>query len=226
MRRVRGETGQRLPDLGRRSTFGPGPGPALASPRVAAECSATVAEGAAGAATGSTVAVSIPDPIERFDLREIRFDVLEFLSQALDLAVDRPFVDINVLAISRIHQLVAVFDVPRTVCKGFEDQELGHRQLDVFALPGAQMPRRVEDQLAAHDYRLPLRIVALACQLAAPDQRPDALDQQALRKRLSDVVVGAHAQTEQLVDLVVLRGQEDDRDVALPPQLAEQLHAV
>ena len=69
-------------------------------------------------------------------------------------------------------------------------------------------------------------LVALARQLAAADQGADALDQQALRERLPDVVVGAHAQAEQLVDLVVLRGQEDHRDRALPAQLAQQLHAV
>jgi hypothetical protein len=114
MRRVSGETVQRLPLLGRRSAFGPRLGAALAADRGAEGCSAT-AEGDAGAAAGSTVAVSIPDAIECFDLREIRIDVLEFLAQAFDVTVDRPVVDINVLAIGRIHQLVAVFDVPRTV---------------------------------------------------------------------------------------------------------------
>src|SRR5690349_11606881 len=106
MRRVSGETGQRLPLLGRKSTLEPGLGPALAGPRVAVDSSATVA---AGAAVDSTVAVSIPDSIERFDLREIGIGVLEFLAQPLDVAVNRPVVDVDVLAISRIHQLVAVF---------------------------------------------------------------------------------------------------------------------
>ncbi len=36
------------------------------------------------------------------------------------------------------------------------------------------MPGRVEDQPAAHHHRLALRVIALAGQLAAPDQRPDA----------------------------------------------------
>src|SRR5271169_3557567 len=145
MRRVSGETVQRLPVRDRRSALGPGLGAALAGDRRAEGCPAT-AEGDAGAAAGSTVAVSIPDAIERFDLREIRIDVLEFLAQTLDVTVDRPVVDIDVLAIGRIHQLVAVFDVPRTVRQGFEDQKLGHRKLDMFTLPGAQMPGWIEDQ--------------------------------------------------------------------------------
>ena len=68
------------------------------------------------------------------------------------------------------------------------------------------------------------RLVAL--QLLAPQQGADALDQQALRERLGDVVVGAHAQAEHLVDLVVLGGQEDHGQLALLAQPAEQLHAV
>src|ERR1700761_2651751 len=81
MRSVSGETVRRLPTLGRRSGLGAGLAAALAAGRRAKGCSAT-AEGAAGAA-GSTVAVSIPDAIKCFDLREIRIDVLEFLSQTL-----------------------------------------------------------------------------------------------------------------------------------------------
>src|SRR5438552_17766324 len=203
MRRVSGETVQRLSVLDRRSALGPRAGAALASDRGAEGCSAT-AEGDAGAAAGSTVAVSIPDAIECFDLREIRIDVLKFLAQALDVTVDRPVVDVDVLAVGRIHQLIAVFDVPRTMREGFEDQKLGHGQLDMFTLPGAQMPCRIENQLAPHDDRLAMRVLPLARELAAPDQRPDALDQEPLRKWLPDVVVGTHAQTEQFVDLVVL----------------------
>ena len=60
-----------------------------------------------------------------------------------------------------------------------------------------------------------MRIVAFASKFAAPDQRANALDQEALRKRLLDVVVGTHAQTEQLVDLIILRCQENHRDRAL-----------
>jgi hypothetical protein len=53
--------------------------------------------------------------------------------------------------------------------------------------------------------------------------RADAFDQQALRERLLDVIVGAHAQAHQLVDLVVLGGQEDHRHLGLLAQALQQL---
>src|SRR5215469_5284842 len=217
MRRVSGETDQRLATLGRSSALGPELAPGGTGVRETKGGSATGAEGDAGAAAGSTVAVSIPDAIEGFDLRKIGISGLEFFAQTLDVAVDRAIVHIDVLAIRRIHQLVAVFDVPRTMREGFEDEELGDRQLDGLAFPRAKVPRRVENQLAADDDRLAMGFLPLAGELAAPDQRPDALDQEPLRKWLPDVVVGPHSETEQLVDLVILRRQKDDRYVALPP---------
>ena len=62
--------------------------------------------------------------------------------------------------------------------------------------------------------------------LEAPQHRLDALHHQALRERLGDVVVGAHLEAEQLVDLLVLGGEEDHRHVGLLAQAAQQLHAV
>src|ERR1700726_289833 len=179
---------------------------------------AVASGGVSGAGFGSAVAVSIADAIEGFDLRELRIHALEFLAQALDVAVDRPVIDINVFAISRIHQLVAVLDMTRALRQRFQDQELRYRQFDVRTAPAALMARRVEGHLAAHDDRLGLAILALSRQFAAPDQGPDAFDQQPLRERLSDIVVGTHPQAEKLVDLVILRGQENHRDVALASQ--------
>src|SRR4051812_16294484 len=89
------------------------------------------------ACRASAVAVSIADAIEGFDLREFRIDGLELLAQPLDVAVDRPVVDIDVLAIGRIHQLVAVFDMAEALRQRFQNQELGHRQLDRPAAPRA-----------------------------------------------------------------------------------------
>src|SRR5690242_3885496 len=61
----------------------------------------------ATARRGSAVAVAISDAIKRFDLREARVYGLEFLTQALDVAVDGAIVDIDVLAIGAVHELVA-----------------------------------------------------------------------------------------------------------------------
>ena len=62
--------------------------------------------------------------------------------------------------------------------------------------------------------------------LQAAQDGAHALDDEALRERLGDVVVGAHLESEQLVDLLVLRGEEDDGHVGLLAHAAQQLHAV
>src|SRR5579864_4653225 len=142
-------------------------------------CSASAAAGSAEAApaAGSAIAVSISDAIEGFDLRELSIDCLELFAQTLDVAVDRAVVHVDVLAVRGVHQLVAVFDVAGALCQRLENQEFGDGQLDRLTLPGAQMAGRVEHHLPAHDDRLALRLFAVPGKLAAPDQRPDALDQ-------------------------------------------------
>ena len=90
--------------------------------------------------------------------------------------------------------------------------------------PGAEVTRLVEHQLAApHDVGLAL---GAASATPAPQHGADAFDQQTLRERLGDVVVGAHAQAQHLVQFVVLGGEEDHRHVAVLPQPAEQLQPV
>ena len=54
--------------------------------------------------------------------------------------------------------------------------------------------------------------------LDATQDRLDALDEQSLRKRLPNEIVGAHLETEQFVDLLVLRGEEYDGKIGLLPQ--------
>src|ERR1700722_12187746 len=77
-----------------------------------------------------TVAVTISDAIERLDLLELAVDDLEFLAQALDVAVDRAIVDIDVLAIGCVHELVAALDVAGAGRERFQDEELGDGELD------------------------------------------------------------------------------------------------
>ncbi|OIQ65554.1 hypothetical protein GALL_528850 [mine drainage metagenome] len=53
-----------------------------------------------------------------------------------------------------------------------------------------------------------------------------ALDQQALRERLADEIVGAHFEAEQFVDFLVLGGEENHRQVGFLPQPPQRLHTV
>ena len=50
---------------------------------------------------------AVADAVERLDHLEIVVDGLELLAQPLDVAVDGPVVDIDLIVIGRIHQRVA-----------------------------------------------------------------------------------------------------------------------
>ena len=69
-----------------------------------------------------------------------------------------------------------------------------------------------------------------AREVLAAQQGTDPRDEQPLRERLRNIVVGAHRQPERLVELVVLRGQENHRHGRrLDPQVAhaaQQFHPV
>src|SRR5216684_2140456 len=107
------------------------------------------AEGASGAVAVLAVAVAISDAIERLDLGEFAVDDLELLAQPLDVAVDRPVVDIDVLAIGRVHQLIAAFDMALARRQRFQNEELGDRELDRLAAPSAEMAPGIEHEVAA-----------------------------------------------------------------------------
>ena len=150
-----------------------------------------------------------------------------FLRTRLMWPVDGAVVHVDVLAIGGVDQLVAGFHHAGARCQGLYQQELGHGQLDVVTLPGALVLGLVQGQLAAHHQAAGrgTRAFRLAALIAA-EQGADALDQQALGERLGDVVVGAEAQAHELVHLLVLGGQEDDRHVGALAQPLQQLHAV
>jgi hypothetical protein len=54
----------------------------------------------------------------------------------------------------------------------------------------------------------------------------DPFRQEALRKGFTDEVVGPHFQAEQFIDLLLLRGEKDHRQVGFLPQPTQGLHAV
>ncbi len=96
-----------------------------------------------------------------------------------------------------------------------------------LALPGAGVALRVHLEMAALEllgFRFLLRRGFLG--IGPAQDRLDPLDQQPLRERLPDEVVGAHLEAEQFVDLVILRGEEDHRQVGFLAQAAQQLHPV
>src|SRR5437879_2295308 len=135
------------------------------------------------------VAVSISDAIKRFDLLELAVNLAELAADSLDVAVDRAVVDINRLAVRRIHQLLAILHVAGPLREGLQEKELGHRKVHLLALPGALMAAGVEHQLAAHD-ALGRALGLAAAAVGAAQYGANALQQQALGEWLADEAVG------------------------------------
>ena len=171
---------------------------------------------------------AIADAVQRLDHLEIVVDHLELLAQPLDVAVDGAVVDIDLIVIGGVHQRVAALHHARPRRQRLQDQKFRHRQRHRLVLPGAGVPLGIHPQQAAVE-RVGVRLLRHGGRilgLAAAQHGLDALDQQALRERLADEIVGAHLEAEQFVDLFILGGQEDHRQVGLLAQPAQRFHAV
>ncbi len=97
----------------------------------------------------------------------------------------------------------------------------GHR----LAVPGASVAQGVEGQLPAQHHLVGFGL-RLGVLLASAQNGPDALEKEALAERLLDEVIGAEGEAEDLVDLLILGGEEDDRKTVLFAQGPQQLKAV
>ena len=84
-------------------------------------------------------------------------------------------------------------------------------QVDRLAADGDQVAGEIDRDLAGLDRARAALDGRGAVELAAAELGADAAEQLADAERLGDVVVGADLEADDLVDLGVLRGQEDDR---------------
>src|SRR5213079_2769145 len=73
----------------------------------------SAARGGARSAGWSAFAVSVTDAIEGFDRVEIGVDLAELLAHALDVAVDRAVVDVDLIVVGGVHQVVAALHEAR-----------------------------------------------------------------------------------------------------------------
>src|SRR5579871_1810354 len=163
---------------------------------------------------------TVTDAIKRLNHLEIVIDDLEFLAQPLDVAVDGAVIDIDLIVIRGIHQRIAAFHNARAGRQRLQDQELGHGQRHRLVLPGTGVALRIHTQQAAVEC---LGVVLLrhgrrVLWLRTAQHGLDALDQEPLRKRLADEIVGAHLEAEQFVDFLVLGGEKDHRQVGFLPE--------
>jgi hypothetical protein len=141
------------------------------------------------------------------------------------MAVNRAIININMLPIGAVHELIAAFDVTWPKRQRLQQKEFSDSKINVLTLPGALVPRRIEAQFAALNRGLGFAAGA-AREFAASQQSTDALDQEPLRERLLDVVVGTHTQSQDLIDLIVFRGEKDDRHRAVFAKMAQQFHSI
>ena len=170
---------------------------------------------------------AIADAVERFDHLEVVVHQLELLAQPLDVAVDGAVVHIDLVVIGGVHQGVAALDHAGPGRQRLKDQEFGDGEDDRLVLPGAGVALRVHLELAAfEDFRLGFLLRRRLLGIGAAQDRLDPLDQQALGEGFADEIVGAHLQAEQFVDLLVLGGEEDHRQVGLLAQPTQQFHSV
>src|SRR3954466_7660461 len=115
-------------------------GAAGASAMSAWSGSAFIGPSSGGLARGegaSAFLEAIADAVERLDHFEVRIGDLELLAQPLDVAVDGAVVDIDLVVIGGVHERVAALHHAGTLRQRLQDQELGHRERDGLALPGA-----------------------------------------------------------------------------------------
>ena len=151
---------------------------------------------------------------------------LEFLAQPLDVAVDGAVVDIDLVVIGRVHEIVAALHEARTLGQTLQDQEFRDREADRPAVPGAFMALGIERELAAHQCLLLWLARAIVARVGAAQHGLHPFEQQTLRKRLADVVVGTRIEAHQLVDLLVLGGEKNHRQIAALPQSPQQFQPV
>src|ERR1700733_10944435 len=168
----------------------------------------------------SMLLVAIADAVERLDVIERVIHGAELLADALDVTIDRPVIDVDVLAVRRVDELVAALYHARSRRERLYQKKFGDRELDILGMPGALVLGLVQGGFAAHPPPAGRGAGAFSpARLVAAQQCPDTLDQQALGERLGDVIVRAETQAHQLVDLLVLGGEEDDRHRAALTQL-------
>src|SRR6185503_7548282 len=175
-----------------------------------------------GTSCGVPEAVAGP-PHREYQLRVARV-ALDLLAEMPDVDVDRARLAVVGAPANALEELPPAEHHARLGGEQREQLELDERERDGLTphLDGAS--RQVDDDLAAVDQVLPA-----TCEMrvrGASQERPDPAPELADRKRLRDVVVGSELEPEHLVELVVARGEHDDRHRAVRAKPAADLEAV
>src|SRR3954465_7159630 len=174
----------------------------------------------------SALGEGVPDTPHRQDEHRRRRVVLDLVPQVADVDVDRLLVLVEGLVVAQeLEQLGAGVDPPGSRGEVSEDLEFGRRQAHpaVATLDPASL--EVDEQVAVADDAAADRVREIA--VRATEERLDPAHQLAEAERLRQVVVRTELEADHLVDLVIARGQDEDRHLGPGrAQPAEDLEAV
>ncbi len=149
---------------------------------------------------------------------------LDLLAQPVDVGVDRPRLDLDLVAPHLAQQLAAADHLARLGRQQGQQVELGEGQVDFFALPPDLAAVQVDDQ--AGELEACLGLLLGYHLLAAAEVGPHPGQQLPDLEGLGDIVVRPHLQTDHHVDGVVLGGEHDHGDLGpVGPQLPADIHA-
>ena len=147
-------------------------------------------------------------------------------------SVHRAIVDEDIVRVGCIHQLIAALDDAGAHGQRFQQQEFRNRQGYGAPVPCHLVPRRVHHQSSALEDlagagRFGIRTgLCRQIDIAAPQDRAHAGEQEAQAEGFGYVIVRAHRETGFLVLLVVLAGEEDHGERGMFAQAPQQFHPV
>ena len=125
------------------------------------------------------------------------------------MAVDGAVGDMDAGIVSRLHQLLAGEDHGRPGHQCVEDGEFESRHLECAAGQVDRSSRTIEHDLTHSEHCGSVGgAIARPCAL---EDSPDAGDQLARAEGLRHIIVAAHFKTEDAIDLLIARRQEEDR---------------
>src|SRR5712692_8036623 len=168
----------------------------------------------AGSASGLLRHEPVADPGNGVNVLRLLGIALDLLAQPVDVGVDRPRLDLDLVAPHLAQQLAAADDLARLGRQQRKQVELGEGQVDFLTLPPDLAAVQVDDQAGELEARLGLLLGY------HPGQQLSHLE------GLGDIVVRPHFEAHDHVDGVVLGGEHDHGDLGpVGPQLPADIHA-
>ena len=170
--------------------------------------------GAALAGTGVRRVVvrheDVAESPDRLDVARIGRVGLDQLAQPRHLHVDRAVEHVVVAAAGEERQLLARQRLARVLREHLDERELARREVDRRVAVDERARREVERERTERDLALGRRRTRREAFGVPAQHGLDAGDELARIERLRQVVVGAHLETDDAVDVLALGGQHDD----------------